>query len=227
MLDTGLSVHHPHLDRSEVRMRPHVVPEVGVVLDRPGLDHEADAPHVVVPVGVRGRDPDPREGAKDRGAGGEQAGGVGAPERRVGRQGQQHGNVDTHAVGHVDGLVGPVDPHVHVGPEDQLLAGDEAQVGHQVAVALALGDPLVLPHRERVGARRAGRQPVLDRLRPAPGHAGRVTPVPPRACPHTAWSRSRGPTPSAPASRERPRRPSRRASPRSSSPDPASRGRRA
>ena len=66
--------------------------------------------------------------------------------------------MDPHAVGHVDGLVGVVDGDVHVHAEDELLARHEAQGGDQLAVARARDDPLVLPHRERVGARRADGQ---------------------------------------------------------------------
>jgi hypothetical protein len=47
--------------------------------------------------------------------------------------------------------------------EDQLLAGDEAQRRHEVAVALARGDPLVLPHRERVRAGRPDRESAVPR----------------------------------------------------------------
>jgi hypothetical protein len=62
------------------------------------------------------------------------------------------------------GLVGIVDPDVHVHAEDQLLARHEAQRRDQVAVAGPGDDPLVLPHRERVGPGRADRQ-VLPRRR--------------------------------------------------------------
>src|SRR3954469_3161859 len=50
---------------------------------------------------------------------------------------------------------------MHVLAEDQLLAGDEAQRGDQVAVARAGHDALVLPHRERMGSGRPDREPVL------------------------------------------------------------------
>jgi hypothetical protein len=90
--------------------------------------------------------------AEDRRAGGLEAGGVGAPERRVGRQRQQEGDVDPHAVGDVDGLVGVVDGHVDVDPEDQLLAGDELEARDQLAVARARHHAGVLPHREGVSA---------------------------------------------------------------------------
>ena len=52
---------------------------------------------------------------------------------------------------------------MHVDAEDQLLAGHELQAGDQVAVAGAGDDPLVLPHRERVGAGRADGQPARRR----------------------------------------------------------------
>ena len=41
----------------------------------------------------------------------------------------------SHAVGHVDGLVGVVEAHVHVDAEDDLAAGHVLEVGDQVAVA--------------------------------------------------------------------------------------------
>ena len=58
-------------------------------------------------------------------------------------------------------LSGSSTPDVHVQPEDDLLARDEAQLVDEVAVARRGGDPLVLPARERVRAGRADRQAVL------------------------------------------------------------------
>ena len=63
--------------------------------------------------------------------------------------------MDAHAVGDVDRLVGVVDADMDVHAEDELLARDEAQGRDEIAVARTRDDPLVLPHRERVGARRA------------------------------------------------------------------------
>jgi hypothetical protein len=60
----------------------------------------------------------------------------------------------------VDRLLGIVEPDVHVHAEDELLPRDEPQRLDQVAVARARDDPLVLPHGERVRARRADRQPA-------------------------------------------------------------------
>ena len=97
------------------------------------------------------------------------------------RQREQHRQVHAHPVGDVDGLVGVVDADVDVHPEDQLLARDEAQRGDQVAVARARDDPLVLPHRERVRARRADRQPALGGRARAPGRAARAAGRRPRA----------------------------------------------
>ena len=76
--------------------------------------------------------------------------------------------MDAHPVGDVDRLLGVVDPDVDVQPEDELLARDEAQRADEVAVARARDDALVLPHRERVRARRADRQPLGLRARRAP-----------------------------------------------------------
>ena len=158
VLDPRLPVHRAHLDRAEVRVRADVVPEVGVVLDGLRLDHRADALVEVLPVAVGGRHPDARELAEDRHPRRGQPGRLAAPERRVGRQREQQRHVDAHAVGDVDGLVGVVHPDVHVEPEDDLLAGHEAQRVDEVAVARAAGDPLVLPERERVRAGRADRE---------------------------------------------------------------------
>jgi hypothetical protein len=83
--------------------------------------------------------------------------------------------VHPHAVGDVDGLVGVVDPDVHVQPEDDLLAGDEAQRIDEVAVARAGGDPLVLPERERVRAGRADREAVArGQLRDPPAQPAQL-----------------------------------------------------
>ncbi len=165
MLDVGLGIHHADLDRAEARMRAHVMPQVGVVVHHTGLDHELDPPLVVGPVVVGGWDPDPGEGTKDRRPGRGQPGRVGAPERRVGRQSQQHRQVDAHAVGDVDRLVGVVEPDVNVHAEDQLLAGDEPHRRDQVAVARPGADPLVLPHRKRVRAGRSDRHALARRGR--------------------------------------------------------------
>ena len=51
--------------------------------------------------------------------------------------------MDPHPVGDVHGLVGVVDPDVHVDAEDDLLARDEPQGADEVAVARAADDPLV------------------------------------------------------------------------------------
>ena len=142
-------------------MRADVVPEVGVVLHHAASDHELDLALPVVPVPVRRRHADARELPEDRRARRLQAGPVAAPERRVRAQREQHGHVDAHAVGDVDRLVGVVHADVDVHAEDQLLARDEAQRGDEVAVARARDDPLVLPHRERMRARRADRQAAV------------------------------------------------------------------
>ena len=135
MLDAGLRVARADLDRAELRVRADVVPEVRVVLHDARLDHEADALLVVLPVLVRRRDADARERAEDRHPRRHQPGAVGAPERRVRRQRQQHGHVDAHPVGDVDRLLGVVDADVDVHAEDELLARDEPQRLDEVAVA--------------------------------------------------------------------------------------------
>jgi hypothetical protein len=69
--------------------------------------------------------------------------------------------VHAHPVGDVDGLLAVVDADVHVQPEDDLLAGDEAQLADQVAVARRGRDALVLPARERMRAGRADDEAAL------------------------------------------------------------------
>ncbi len=61
----GLGVHHPHLHRPELGVRPHVVPEVGVVGDRLALLHEVDSPCPVLPV-RRSAAGSPRAGRRGR-----------------------------------------------------------------------------------------------------------------------------------------------------------------
>ena len=158
VLDVRLRVHRADLDRAEVRVRPHVVPEPGVVLHHAGVDHEADPALVVRPAVVVRRDADARELAEDRHPGRGQAGVVAAPERRVGAEGEQDRHVHAHPVGDVDRLLGIVEPDVDVQPEDDLLARDEAQLVDEVAIARRGGDPLVLPARQRVRAGRADAQ---------------------------------------------------------------------
>ena len=81
-----------------------------------------------------------------------------------------------HPGGNVDRLVGVVDPHVHVHAEDQLLARHEAQRADQVAVTGSRDDALVLPHRERVRARRTNRELLprggVDHLTPKRAQLG-------------------------------------------------------
>ena len=164
-----LGVHHPDLDRAEVRMRAHVVPEVGVVLDHAGLDHELDPPLVVVPVVVRRRDADAREGAEDRRPRRGQPGRVGAPERRVGRQRRA-----APAGGRASRWRRGSPCRGRRGRRARACrrsapGGRRSAAPRQVAVARARDDPLVLPHRERVRAGRADRQALARPRSRAPG----------------------------------------------------------
>ena len=63
-----------------------------------------------------------------------------------------------HAVGDVDRLVRVIHAHVNVHAEDQLLPRNELEPGDEVAVSRPRHDPLVLPHREGMRARRADRE---------------------------------------------------------------------
>ena len=112
-------------------MRPHVPPQVGVVLDRPAPHHLLDPVGVDLPGPVVGRDADPREGPEDRRARRHHPGPLPAPEGRVRRQGEQQRQVAPDPVGDVDRPVGALDRHVDVGAEDQLLVGDVGELARR------------------------------------------------------------------------------------------------
>src|SRR5436190_2183737 len=59
VLQAGLRVTAPHLDRAELRVGPDVPPQERVVGDRARLHHEVDAPLVVTPAVEPLRHPDP------------------------------------------------------------------------------------------------------------------------------------------------------------------------
>ena len=222
-----LLVEDPRLDGAEVRVGPHVPPQVGVVLDRPAPHHLLDPVRVDLPGPVVGRDADPREGPEDRRPRRHHPRPLPAPEGRVRGQREQQRQVAPDRVRDVDRPVGVVDRHVDVGAEDQLLVGDVAKLLGELPVAGAIDDLLVLPERERVGAR--GRQqepPPLGDLGDLPAEPGRARRRPRRRS-GTAWWRSRAPTASARASPgpRAPRAPP-RASPRPPEPGPGCRRRR-
>ena len=201
MLEPRLRVAGTQLHRAEVRVGPHVPPQVRVVRHRARLDHELAA--------ARSTRPSSRTAAGSRrAAAGRKIGvredfrpvGPPAPERRVGRQREQDRDVHPHAVRDVDRLLGVVDADVHVQAEQQLLARDEPQHVDDLAVAVALHDALVLPVRERVGRRGADREALrLGGLAHAPAQLLELAAPPRRRCGTRRW-RSRARTGSARAS---------------------------
>ena len=180
--------HDPDLDRPEARVRAHVVPEVRVVLHDAAGDHELDLRARSPPSRGRSGGIPTRGNARKIGVRVDtRPGRVGAPERRVGAQREQHGQVDAHPVGDVDGLVGVVDADVDVHPEDELLARDEAQRGDRgrgsagaptirwsshIANGWVPAEPIVRPLRAALLAHLAAQRPQLRR--------------PPRRCSRTA-----------------------------------------
>ena len=160
LLDARDRVHHAHLDRPEARVRAHVPPDVGVVRDAARLLELADDLRVVLVVGEPRRRPGAREGGEDHLAAGREPGGLAAPERGAGREGQELGEVDEQRADHVDRLVRVVHGDVDVAAEDELAAGDVLELVDEVAVAVARGDALPLEEAERVRAGRSHAQVV-------------------------------------------------------------------
>src|SRR5205807_8591938 len=78
-----------------------------------------------------------------------------APEGRARGKRQQLAEVVEEAVDDLDRLVGIVDGHVDVHPEDQLAPGDVLELVDEVPVAVARRDPLPLEEAERMRAGRA------------------------------------------------------------------------
>ena len=128
VLDARLRVAHADLDGPEVRVRAHVVPEVGVVLDHAAATMKSICCCVVLPVAVARRDPDARERAEDRRA-----------RRRAARSRRRARTASWRDSASSTGmwtrmplatwiaLSGSSTPTWTCMPEDQLLAGDEAQ----------------------------------------------------------------------------------------------------
>ena len=92
------------------------------------------------------------------------------PERRVGRERQQHRQLDQHPLHHLQRSLRRRHRHVHVHAEHQLTAGDVLEHLDQHPVAVAGGDLLVLVERE--GMRGGGAQAHVV----VAGEPGRVAP---------------------------------------------------
>ena len=92
-----------------------------------------------------------------------EARGLAAPEGRARREREQRAELGEQAVDDLDRLLGIVDRHVHVHPEDELAPGDVLHLVDQRPVAVLRRDALPLEEAERVRARRADPQALAVR----------------------------------------------------------------
>ena len=159
LVDVELHVHDADLDGAEARMRPHVPPEVGVVVDHAGLLHRADHLEVVVVRREARRLARARHAREDRRARRCEARGLAAPERRAGREREQHRQLGEQALHDMHREVRIRHGHVHVHPEHELAARDVLQLLDEPAVAVARRDALILRARERCAPAPASRMP--------------------------------------------------------------------
>ncbi len=156
-------------------MGPDVPPDVGVVADRAGRLHPADGVAVVVVRVELRRQARARKRREHRGARAREARQAAAPERRVGREREQHGQLDQHALHDLHAGVGIGHRDVHVHAEHQLAPRHVLQLLEQVAVPVARRDALVLGQRERVRRRAADAQAErVERVRQAAPDGGQV-----------------------------------------------------
>ncbi len=144
-------------------MEPDVPPDVRVVLDAARLLELVHDLRVVGVVAEAGRRPRARKGGEDHVPRRAEPGRFAAPERRARRERHELVKMGDQPVHDLDRLLGLVDRHVYVHPEDQLPPRDVLHLVDEGAVAVLRGDPLGLEERERVGAGRADAQALLPR----------------------------------------------------------------
>jgi hypothetical protein len=140
-------------------MRPQVPPHLLAVVDAVQLDQRVEVFLVFAPRSELIRDAASRKPAEDRRPVRLEARIAPLPERRAGREREQVGQEVAGLVQELDraGAIG--DGDVDVQPEDQERARQLLELLDDVLVALAGGENLVLPLRERVGAGRGDAQP--------------------------------------------------------------------
>ena len=152
VVDARRHVADADLDGVEEGMGPHVPPDLLGVVDTARLHEQVD---VALEGGVRS------EGAGDARAGEAledlapdalEAAVAAEPEGRARREGEDVGEEVADLVGQGHGRVAVPDPHVDVEAEDQVGACDVLQILDDVLVAGAVGDVLLLPVAEGVGA---------------------------------------------------------------------------
>ena len=116
-----------------------------------------------------------RKGSEQRGAGGGEPGGPALPERRVGGQRQQQGEMHPHPVERPDRVARVGDAHVHVHRQRGFAARENARGLGDRAVAGEGSDDAVAPHGGRVGAGGRRPQPELpERLLQARAQVGEL-----------------------------------------------------
>ena len=202
VLEAGLLVEDPRLDRAQVRVRAHVPPQVGVVLDRAAAHHLLDPVGVDLPGAVVGRDPDPREGPEDRRPRGHHPGAA----RRARTASSPTGRAAAAGSGGCRRRRRSPGPAPSIAtwtwvPKISSWRAMQPELVDQLAVAGAVDDLLVLPERERVGPGRRQQQPAL--LGDLGHRAAQRRAARSPAAAHVrrrAWSRSPAPTASARAS---------------------------
>src|SRR5919198_225469 len=160
LVDPGAGVADAELDRRVLPVGAQVPPDALAVVDGAGPDQQL---HVVLEVVVGGelrRDAAAREARPDHAAVGLEAGAPVRPEGAGGRQRQQVRQEVARLVHHLDARLRVGDADVHVHAEDQQLADQVLHLLLEQLVALHLGDALVLPAGERVGAGRHQPEPL-------------------------------------------------------------------
>ena len=155
VLHAAHGVHHPHLDRAEAGMRPHVPPDPRVVLEAAARVELRDDRGELLVVAEMRRRTRARERREDQVPAGGQTGRLAAPERRAGRQRDQLAQVRLQRADDPDRPVGIIDGDMDVQAEDQLPARRVLKFVDERAVPLATGHPLALEQAERMRAGRA------------------------------------------------------------------------
>src|SRR5258706_2538620 len=150
--DFGGDIAHAELQRAKRRMRAHVPPDFFAAVDTVELDEEIEKTFVGAPGFELFGDARAREAAEHGGAGRFQAGVAAHPERRAGGKREQVRKEIAHHVHHVDRGLFVGHGHVDVHAEDEQGARELLQFFDNVLIALAGGDDLIDPARERVPA---------------------------------------------------------------------------
>src|SRR5439155_201125 len=139
-LQRDLRVHDAHLDRPEAGLRADVPPQKRRLRERLEAQQQVDRAHVIGVAVERARDADAGEGLEERRARRGQPAVAPLPERRVGRQGEQHRQVRAQPVDRADRVLGLGHAHVDVQRERRLAPRELAHRAVDDLVALAARD---------------------------------------------------------------------------------------